>query len=142
MSTTTSNLTAEQVIAANDELVAAYVAADTDKYFSCFAPDATLTLYLEEDRVDDRDAFRKLWHSWLDSGWRVESCVSTDRFVQIYGNTAVLSHTIDTTSTVDGQQSNSRERETVVFTLDHGQVPPRLLVVHEHLSPMGESKAP
>ena len=73
-----------------------------------------------------------MWASWLDDGWRVVSCTSSDRLVQTFGNTAVLSHTVDTVTSVGGAQSTTRERESIVFVLDGA----RLLAVHEHLSPV------
>ncbi|HEY6576850.1 MAG TPA: nuclear transport factor 2 family protein, partial [Mycobacterium sp.] len=68
----------------------------------------------------------------LDDGWRVLSCTSSDRLVQTFGDTAVLSHTVDTVTSVGGKQSTTRERESIVFVLDGA----RLLAVHEHLSPV------
>ena len=73
-----------------------------------------------------------MWASWLDDGWRVESCASSDRLVQTFGDTAVLSHTVETTTSVAGELTTSRERESIVFVLD-GE---RVLAVHEHLSPV------
>jgi hypothetical protein len=52
--------------------------------------------------------------------------------VQTFGDTAVLSHTVDTVTSVGGKQSTTRERESIVFVLDGA----RLLAVHEHLSPV------
>lgn len=50
--------------------------------------------------------------------------------VQTYGDVAVLSHTVDTVTSVGGEQTSTRERETIVFVLDGD----RLVAVHEHLS--------
>ncbi|MDT5364807.1 MAG: hypothetical protein QOC69_6569, partial [Mycobacterium sp.] len=76
--------------------------------------------------------YETVWASWLDSGWRVVSCVSSDRLVQTFAYFAVLTHTCDTVTSVDGQETTLRERESIVFVLDGD----RLLAVHEHLSPM------
>jgi hypothetical protein len=62
----------------------------------------------------------------------VVSCISSDRLVQIYGNFAVLTHTCDTVTSADGEETTLRERESIVFIVDGD----RLLAVHEHLSPM------
>ena len=112
-------------------IVDAFAATDTDRYFAGFAPDAPFVFHTEPNRLDDRAAYERLWQEWLDSGWRVTSCVSTDRKVQVFDGGAVFTHTVDTAvSTADGPESY-RERETIVFALRGGD----LVAVHEHLSP-------
>ncbi|MDF2826456.1 MAG: ketosteroid isomerase [Mycobacterium sp.] len=120
----------EQVLAATDALVAAFAATDTAAYFAGFSPDATFVFHSEDARLDDRAAYEALWASWLASGWRVESCVSSERLVQLLGDTAVLTHTVDTGTSGQGESSTPRERETIVYTRDGD----RLVAVHEHLS--------
>jgi ketosteroid isomerase-like protein len=127
-----ATLTSDQVMTATDDLVSAFGATDTAAYFACFSPDATFVFHPESARLNDRAAYEKLWASWLDDGWRVVSCTSSDRLVQTFGDTAVLSHTVDTVTSVGGTQSATRERESIVFVLDGT----RLLAVHEHLSPV------
>jgi ketosteroid isomerase-like protein len=127
-----TTLTSDQVLTATDELIAAFAANDTVAYFACFTPDATFVFHPEDSRFNDRAAYETVWASWLDSGWRVVSCVSSDRLVQAFADFAVLTHTCDTVTSVDGQETTLRERESIVFVLD-GE---RLLAVHEHLSPM------
>ena len=124
-------LTRDQVMAASDQLVAAFAETDTDAYFDCFSPEATFIFHPEPARLDDRAAYENLWASWLADGWRVVSCESTDRLVQIYGDTAVFSHTVHTVTSVGGEQTWSRERESIVYVLDGD----RVIAVHEHLSP-------
>ncbi len=60
------------------------------------------------------------------------SCESSDRLVQILGDAAVFTHTVDTVTSVAGALTTLRERESIVFVLDHD----RVLAVHEHLSPV------
>lgn len=127
-----TTLTSDQVLTATDELIAAFAANDTTAYFACFTPDATFVFHPEDSRMNDRAAYETVWASWLESGWRVVSCISSDRLVQTFGNFAVLTHTCDTVTSADGQQTTLRERESIVFVLDGD----RLLAVHEHLSPM------
>lgn len=131
-----ATLTSAQVMTATDALVAAFAATDTAAYFACFSPDATFVFHPEPTRLNDRATYEALWVSWLGDGWRVVSCKSSDRLVQTFGDTAVLSHTVDTVTSVDGHLSTTRERESIVFVLDGERVPPRLLAVHEHLSPV------
>ena len=119
-----------RVLTAAEELIAAFAATDTAAYFACFSPDATFVFHPEPHRLDDRAAYEQLWASWLDGGWRVVSCQSSDRLVQIYGDTAVFTHTVDTVVSVGAEHTALRERETIVFVLDGD----RVVAVHEHLS--------
>ena len=120
------------VEAAATAIVDAFAATDTERYFAAFAPEATFVFHTEPTRLDSRAAYERLWQGWLDSGWRVVSCVSTDRAVQVFEGGAVFTHTVDTTvHTADGEESY-RERETIVFAAEAD----RLVAVHEHLSPV------
>jgi ketosteroid isomerase-like protein len=125
-------VTEDDVLAAADALVAAFAATDTAAYFDCFTPDATFVFHPEPARLDNRAAYQALWADWLAAGWRVVSCTSTDRLVQLYGDVAVFSHAVRTTTSEGGVESTTDERETIVFT----RVGERLLAVHEHLSPV------
>jgi ketosteroid isomerase-like protein len=127
-----ATLTSDQVLAATDELLAAFAATDTAAYFACFTPDATFVFHPESTRLNNRAAYEGVWASWLDAGWRVVSCTSSDRLVQTFGDVAVLSHTCVTVTLTEGKESTVHERETIVFVLD-GE---RVLAVHEHLSPI------
>ena len=122
----------EDVLAAADALVAAFAATDTEAYFDCFTPDATFVFHPENTRLDDRAAYQALWDGWLGAGWRVVSCTSADRLVQLFGDVAVFTHTVRTTTSEGGVEARSVERETIVFI----RVGDRLLAVHEHLSPV------
>jgi ketosteroid isomerase-like protein len=124
-------LTPDQVMAASDKLVAAFAATDTAAYFDCFSSDATFIFHPEPARLNDRSAYESLWASWLADGWRVVSCESSDRLVQIYGDTAVFSHTVDTVTAVGEERTSSRERESIVYVREGD----RVIAVHEHLSP-------
>lgn len=113
-------------------IVDAFAATDTARYFAAFAPDATFVFHTEPARLDSRAAYEHLWAEWLESGWRVLSCASSDSRVQVFDGGGIFTHTVDTTvHTADGDESY-RERETIVFALQHG----RLVAVHEHLSPL------
>jgi ketosteroid isomerase-like protein len=127
-----ATLTSAQVMTATDELVAAFAATDTAAYFACFSPDATFVFHPEPARLNNRVTYEALWGSWLADGWRVVSCTSSDRLVQTLGDAAVLTHTVDTVTSVGGQLSTTRERESIVFTHDGD----RVVAVHEHLSPV------
>ncbi|GGA61824.1 hypothetical protein GCM10011490_10200 [Pseudoclavibacter endophyticus] len=119
------------VEAAASAIVEAFAATDTERYFAGFAPDATFIFHPEPHRLEDRAGYEKLWRGWLESGWRVTSCTSTDRRTQVFDGGAVFSHTVATSvQTADGPESY-RERESIVFIAEGD----RLLAVHEHLSP-------
>lgn len=120
-----------QVLAAADQLVAAFAATDTQAYFDCFSPAATFVFHTEAIRLDSRAAYEEVWAGWLAEGWRVSSCESSEQLVQLLGTSAVFSHRVRTVTEVGGAETATDERETIVFTL----VGDRLLAVHEHLSP-------
>jgi ketosteroid isomerase-like protein len=128
----TTTVDPQDVLRAADHLIAAFAATDGHGYFDCFTADASFVFHAEPGRLDDRAAYERLWASWVDAGWRVVSCDSSQRLVQVYGNTAVFSHTVDTVTDTAGQRAATRERETIVFVHAAG----RLLAVHEHLSPV------
>lgn len=127
-----ATLTTGQVLDATDRLVAAFAATDTRAYFGCFAPAATFVFHTEPDRLDDRASYERLWAGWIADGWRVESCDSTDRLVQLSGDTAVLSHRVRTVTSLGGERAATDERESIVFAMIDGD----LVAVHEHLSPV------
>ncbi len=120
------------MLAAADALVAAFAATDTAAYFACFSPDATFVFHPEPARLDNRAAYEALWAGWLAAGWRVVSCTSTDRLVQLHGDLAVFTHSVRTTTSENSVETTTDERETIVFA----RVGERLLAVHEHLSPV------
>ena len=131
----------ESVLSAASEIVDAFAATDGDRYFAAFAPDATFVFHTESERL--RAAYERLWAEWVEGGWRVVSCTSSDQLVQAFPGGAVFTHSVDTTvDTGDGTES-SRERETIVFRVDEATdaAAPRLVAIHEHLSPMPDAAA-
>ncbi|MGW4928222.1 YybH family protein [Agromyces sp. NPDC004153] len=121
----------QEVLAAADAIVDAFAATDGDRYFATFAPEASFVFHTESDRLDDRATYERLWAEWIESGWRVTSCTSSNRHVHTFPGGAVFAHDVDTAvETGDGPDAY-RERETIVFRADGD----RLVAVHEHLSP-------
>lgn len=135
MTSPTTGLTTHDVLAAADRLVAAFAATETDAYFACFDPSASFVFHTEAERLDSRAAYEALWKEWVASGWRVEECASTDRLVQVHGDTAVFSHSVRTVTSADGRRTTVLERETIVFVRRGDE----LVAVHEHLSPASAS---
>lgn len=123
---------AAEVEAAAAAIVDAFASTDGERYFAAFADDASFVFHTEPTRLDSRAAYERLWSTWVESGWRVVSCASSEPLVQPMPGGAVFSHTVDTTvETAEGRESY-RERESIVFAVDGD----RLVAVHEHLSPL------
>lgn len=135
MSTTTPH--EDDVLSAASAIVDAFAATDGDRYFRGFAPDATFIFHTEPARLNDRAEYERLWASWVEGGWKVLECESSDAAVQSFPGGAVFSHNVFTrVDTGDGEDAY-RERETIVFRLDNDQ----LVAVHEHLSPVPDDAA-
>ncbi len=95
--------TREAVLTAASEIVQAFAATDGERYFATFAPEATFVFHTEPERLADRATYERLWASWVDGGWHVVSCTSSDQLVQPFPGGAVFSHSVDTTvETGDG----------------------------------------
>ncbi|ADG80643.1 SnoaL-like domain-containing protein OS=Tsukamurella paurometabola (strain ATCC 8368 / DSM /CCUG 35730 / CIP 100753 / JCM 10117 / KCTC 9821 / NBRC 16120/ NCIMB 702349 / NCTC 13040) OX=521096 GN=Tpau_4073 PE=4 SV=1 [Tsukamurella paurometabola] len=122
----------DAVLAAAEKIIEAFAATDTDGYFAGFHPRATFVFHTEPRTLGDRAEYERLWSGWVNTGWRVISCESTERTVTIVDRTAVFTHRVRTvTQDGDGTRTETRERESIVFAVatDGG-----LLAVHEHLS--------
>jgi len=133
----TTAMTTAEVEAAAKRLMTAFAATDTDGYFDCFAPDATFIFHSEPNRLASRGEYRDLWQNWVEDGWRVAACASSNAHIQIAGDGAVFSHDVETVIDVAGTKETLHERETIIFTrTKSGSV----LAVHEHLSPAPASQ--
>ena len=121
----------DEVRKAVDGIVAAFGAHRLDEYLSCFAPDATFVFHTNPERLASREEYRELWTRWVaDDGFRVRSCRTSDTWVQLLGDVAVVTHDVETEiSTHDGEET-LHERETIVLARRGG----RWIAVHEHLS--------
>ena len=122
----------DDVLSAATAIVDAFRATDGDRYFRGFAIDATFIFHTEPARLNDRAEYVRLWAGWVEGGWKVLDCESSDASVQSFPGGAVFSHNVFTrVDTGDGEDSY-RERETIVFRVESDQ----LLAMHEHLSPV------
>jgi ketosteroid isomerase-like protein len=122
----------DQVIAAADAIIAAFGSHRSATYFDGFAAEATFIFYTTPERLESRAAYENLWAQWeTEDGFRVHSCLSTNRRVQVYGTVGIFSHDVETRLELGGELSTLFERETIVFAFRDG----RWLAVHEHLSP-------
>lgn len=120
------------MLSAADALVTAFGRHDTKAYFDAFAPSATFIFYNLDRTLSDRAEYEAEWAFWESrDGFRVMSCRSTDRKVQIVGETAIFTHAVETELKIAGDNLTNYERETIVFVL---QPDGRWLAVHEHLS--------
>jgi ketosteroid isomerase-like protein len=131
----------EAVLAAASEIVDAFAATDGDRYFAAFAPEATFLFHTEPERLADRATYERLWAGWVDGGWRVVSCTSSDPLVQTFPGGAVFTHSVATTVDTGEGTESYRERESIVFRVEGAAdaASPRLVAVHEHLSPMPDA---
>src|SRR5699024_5493701 len=121
----------EDVLTAAAAIVEAFAATDTERYFGQFAKDASFILHPTPDLLATED-YKRLWQSWLNEGWRVAECQSSNRRVQVFPGVAVFTHDVWTRVEVgDGTQEAYRERETIVFRRENVS----LVAIHEHLSP-------
>ena len=123
---------ATEVISASKAIIAAFGADDPETYFQLFDPQATFIFHTTAQRLESRDAYRQEWAAWRrDLGFRVRSCSSSAQRVQVFGDFAILTHSVQTDITTNDGDATLHERETIVFRRDNG----RWVAVHEHLSP-------
>jgi ketosteroid isomerase-like protein len=119
------------VLAAAARLVDAFSRHDTEAYFSAFAPDASFIFHNLDRVLADRNAYRAEWRLWEErDGFRVLRCRSSDRSVQLAGDVAVFTHTVETEVFLAGESMTNVERETIVFRREDGA----WIAFHEHLS--------
>lgn len=129
--TTSTTDPARDVTRAVDALIDAYARSDKEAYFSWFAPEATFIFHTSPRRLESRAEYEAEWDDWeTNHAFRVISCASTNRRLQLFGETAVFTHDVNTALTMDGQVENPAERETIVMM----RIADRWLCVHEHLS--------
>ena len=119
------------VLAAAARLVDAFSRHDTDAYFAAFAEDASFIFHNLDRVLTSRDAYRTEWELWEKrDGFRILGCRSSDQAVQVAGDAAVFTHTVETRLSVDGETLSNHERETIVFRRE-GE---NWIAFHEHLS--------
>ncbi|TFC31921.1 DUF4440 domain-containing protein [Cryobacterium sp. MDB1-18-2] len=122
---------AADALAAADALISDFGNHLRDAYFSRFAPEATFLFHSAPARLESRAAYEELWDEWeQQNGFRVLSCVSSERRIQVFGEVAVFSHDVASTVTFDGTVETLAERESIVLENRGGT----WLAVHEHLS--------
>lgn len=119
------------VLAAAARLLDAFSRHDTEAYFATFAEDASFIFHNLDRVLTNRDAYRDEWRLWeVRDGFRVLGCRSTDQRVQVAGEVAVFTHTVETDISMSGEEMTNRERETIVFRREGGE----WIAFHEHLS--------
>jgi uncharacterized protein (TIGR02246 family) len=115
-----------------ERLVSAFGEGQLDDYFACFADEATLVFHGVQ-WLGSLDEYRAEWRRWVkEDGFAVLSVETDVMKVQMLGDAAVLTHSIDTRLRTHAGEEAVHERETIVFAK---QSDGRWLVVHEHLSP-------
>jgi ketosteroid isomerase-like protein len=120
------------VLAAAARLVDAFSRHDSEAYFAAFAEDASFIFHNLDRVLTSRDAYRAEWRLWEErDGFRVLGCRSSDQAVQLAGDVAVFTHTVETDVSAAGEILTNLERETIVFRREGGE----WVAFHEHLSP-------
>jgi ketosteroid isomerase-like protein len=128
-----------EVTAAAAAIVDAFGRHDPKKYFSHFAPDATFIFHTTPKRLNTRAEYEAEWAVWeKEDGFRVRSCKSSDQRVQILGDVAVFTHSVQTELSTKQGSSTVQERESIVFHRRGG----KWIAVHEHLSPKPAQQPP
>ena len=119
------------VLAAAARLVDAFSRHDTEAYFAAFAADASFIFHNLDRVLTSRDAYRSEWQLWESrDGFRVLGCRSSDQTIQMAGDVAVFTHTVETDVSFGGEPMTNRERETILFRWEDGA----WTAFHEHLS--------
>jgi uncharacterized protein (TIGR02246 family) len=128
-----------EVAAAAAAIVAAFGRNDPQAYFTCFAPEATFIFHTTPRRLNSRAEYQAEWAKWVkEDGFRVRSCKSTDSRVQVLGDVAIFTHSVQTELSTKQGDSTVHERETIVFERRDSN----WIAVHEHLSPDLGKNAP
>jgi len=122
----------QEVLAAAADLVSAFGSHDRDRYFGCFAPEATFLFHSAGALLGSRAAYEKDWDGWVRDGFQVLGCVSTQQRVDLLSeDVAVFTHCVRTRLRDGDGETTLAERETIVMRRDPEG---RWLGVHEHLS--------
>ena len=123
-----------EALAAVDAIITSFGNHERDAYFAGFAPEATFLFYTTPNRVESLAAYEQLWDEWeKEAGFHVLSCSSSNRRIQVFGDTAVFTHDVDTTLTMEGVTESVTERESIILERRNGA----WLGIHEHLSARG-----
>ena len=122
-----------EVREAVDRLVAAFGDGRLDDYFGAFHPDCSFVFYTTDHRLESVAEYRAVWDRWVnEDDFAVLDCRTGDTRVQLWGDVAVVSHSVETKVRSAGEESVVNERETIVLAR---QTDGGWLGVHEHLSP-------
>ncbi|QHF46194.1 DUF4440 domain-containing protein [Pseudomonas sp. S35] len=139
-------MSAQAVLQAAAELVAAFARNDRAAYFGAFTVDASFVFYTLPQPLLSRDAYQALWDSWCaHEGFEVLSCTSSNAFVSLQGeDVAIFVHDVATELRMNGEQFLSQERETIVFKRQGLRTEQQglWLACHEHLSAVPEGLPP
>lgn len=129
-----------RVLDAVSRLVDAFGRGRLDDYFAAFHPECTFVFHTTDRRLLSVADYRALWEEWVrEDGLEVLDCRTSDTLVQLLGDVAVVTHTVETRVRARDQESTLNERETIVLARqDDG----RWLGVHEHLSPLQSGAMP
>ena len=135
--TPTNNVTDQRVVLDTvDRLIQAFANHDTAAYFAFFAENASFVFHTHDRRLESTEQYRELWRRWeSEDGFHVLDCKSTQRRVDVRGDTAIFTHLVHTTLQFgredDYTTTRTVERETIVLVRSNVT----WVALHEHLSP-------
>lgn len=125
--------TEEEVREAVGALVTAFGEGRLKDYFDSFHPGCTFVFHTVDRRLESVDEYRSLWRRWVaEEGLEVLDCRTSDTRLQVWGDVAVVTHSVWTRARTHEGEQDLDERETIVLAR---QADGRWLGVHEHLSP-------
>ncbi len=119
-----------QVSQAAAELVAAFASNDTQRYFACFSEDASFVFHTLPQPLFSRQQYQTLWQQWQADGFKVLDCQSSNASITLQGELAIFIHDVDTRISLNGEEQQLAERETILFRRHDCH----WLACHEHLS--------
>ncbi len=104
-----------------------------DDYFDRFHPECSFVFHTIDRLLRSVAEYRALWARWVaEDDFSVLPCQTRDTYIQVWGDTAVVTHGVETHVRTRSSEDLLFEQETIVLAR---QSDARWLAVHEHLSP-------
>ncbi|WP_298338819.1 nuclear transport factor 2 family protein [Ferrimicrobium sp.] len=120
-----------EIAASADHVIEAFSRFDRRAYFDSFDPEATVAIYYSPN-VMGIEEYQRLWDDWVNEGFEVLSCESSNRIIQeISNDVGLFVHDVHTEVSQAGEHKVLTERETIVLRKNQSGA---WLVIHEHLS--------
>lgn len=122
----------QDVLAAANRLCQAFGEGRIKDYFACFLPNADFMFHGMPTRIESRAEYERWWGAWeKEIDLKILGCRSFDQHVNLMGNVALYTHSVDVDVSTNQGIEHRHERETIVFLK---QPDGRWMAAHEHLS--------